>query len=251
MKAILSGYWLPRYLSPSTFVAKVIGLTTALAAGYTIGREGPLVHLSCTLATGLMTLPGFGAIAESHNLKRSMLGVACAVGVVATFGTPIGGVLFSIEVTSTYYMVSNLWRSFLGSFFSVAAFQLFAGLELISAVPNTRFAYTARQHVARDYVVFLGVGVLQGLLAALLVHLLTTVHKGLRSLSLLKPAPRRFATGLLICAVCTTLGIAFPPLGMTNHQALSGPLTREPPRHLLHETSLLRRSSPTSSRTRL
>ena len=148
-------------------------------------------------------------------------------------------------------MVSNLWRSFLGSFFSVAAFQLFAGLELISAVPNTRFAYTARQHVARDYVVFLGVGVLQGLLAALLVHLLTTVHKGLRSLSLLKPAPRRFATGLLVCAVCTTLGIAFPPLGMTNHQALSGPLTREPPRHLLHETSLLRRSSPTSSRTRL
>lgn len=31
----------------------------------------------------------------------------------ATFGTPFGGVLFSIEVTATCYMVRNLPRAFL------------------------------------------------------------------------------------------------------------------------------------------
>ena len=38
MKAIMSGYWLPRYLSLKAFTAKTIGLTSALAAGFVIGK---------------------------------------------------------------------------------------------------------------------------------------------------------------------------------------------------------------------
>ena len=34
-----------------------------------------------------------------------MLAAACAVGVACCFGAPIGGVLFSIEVTSVYFAV--------------------------------------------------------------------------------------------------------------------------------------------------
>ena len=36
--------------------------------------------------------------------------MAAVTGVVATFGTPIGGILFSIEVTATHYMVSHSWK---------------------------------------------------------------------------------------------------------------------------------------------
>lgn len=35
-----------------------------------------------------------------------MLSAGVSVGVASTFGTPVGGVLFSIEVTSIYYMIS-------------------------------------------------------------------------------------------------------------------------------------------------
>jgi len=38
-----------------------------------------------------------------------MLAAAVSSGVTAALGTPFGAVLFSIEVTSAYYMVSNLW----------------------------------------------------------------------------------------------------------------------------------------------
>jgi chloride channel 2 len=41
-----------------------------------------------------------------------MMAAAVAAGITATFGAPIGGVLFSIEVSSTYYMVSNFWKAF-------------------------------------------------------------------------------------------------------------------------------------------
>ena len=57
MKAILSGYYLERYLSLRTLVCKLVGLTAALGAEYTIGREGPFVHLSCISCVLLLKLP--------------------------------------------------------------------------------------------------------------------------------------------------------------------------------------------------
>ena len=69
--------------------------------------------------------------------RRAMLSAAAAIGVVATFGTPIGGVLFSVEVTATYYMVSNLWRCFVGAISCIVCFQRFVDLEIISQVPPT------------------------------------------------------------------------------------------------------------------
>lgn len=41
-----------------------------------------------------------------------MLAASVAAGVTATFNAPIGGVLFSIEVTTTYYVVGDLWKAF-------------------------------------------------------------------------------------------------------------------------------------------
>lgn len=41
-----------------------------------------------------------------------MLAASVAAGVTATFNAPIGGVIFSIEVTSTYYAVNDLWKAF-------------------------------------------------------------------------------------------------------------------------------------------
>lgn len=44
-----------------------------------------------------------------------MLASACAVGVGSCFASPVGGVLFSIEVTTTYFAVRNYWRGFFGA----------------------------------------------------------------------------------------------------------------------------------------
>ena len=67
---------------------------------------------------------GHISMQEHHARKRSMLAAACAVGVVATFGTPIGGVLFSVEVTAVYYLVGNLWKAFVGAIAAVVFFQV-------------------------------------------------------------------------------------------------------------------------------
>jgi H+/Cl- antiporter ClcA len=50
VKTILAGVHLARYLSISTLFAKIAGLTAACAAGLSIGKEGPFVHISAILA---------------------------------------------------------------------------------------------------------------------------------------------------------------------------------------------------------
>lgn len=39
-----------------------------------------------------------------------MLNVAVAAGVTSTFGSPLGGVMFAVELCSTIFLLSNLWK---------------------------------------------------------------------------------------------------------------------------------------------
>lgn len=80
-----------------------MGLTTAVGAGMYIGQEGPFVHIASALAHGLIYMKAFKGpfkrIRENKSVQLAVLEAACAVGVSSTFRAPIGGVLFSIEVT--------------------------------------------------------------------------------------------------------------------------------------------------------
>jgi len=46
-------------------------------------------------------------------------------GVAATFYAPIGGVLFSIEVTSVFFAVRNYWRGFFAACCGATVWRLF------------------------------------------------------------------------------------------------------------------------------
>ncbi|XP_039569625.1 chloride channel protein 2 isoform X3 [Passer montanus] len=127
MKTILRGVVLKEYLTFKTFVAKVIGLTCALGSGMPLGKEGPFVHIASMCATLLSRfLSLFGGFYENEARNIEMLAAACAVGVGCCFAAPIGGVLFSIEVTSTFFAVRNYWRGFFAATFSAFIFRVLA-----------------------------------------------------------------------------------------------------------------------------
>ncbi|GBG32632.1 Chloride channel protein [Hondaea fermentalgiana] len=112
MRSMLGGFSIPGYLSLATLTSKVLGLLLALGGGMVIGKEGPFVHISCIIANQMLRIPIFQEIRSSPALKKQILAAACAVGVSSTFGAPIGGVLFSIEVTSSLYQTSEYWKGF-------------------------------------------------------------------------------------------------------------------------------------------
>eukprot|EP00598_Pedospumella_elongata_P001665 CAMPEP_0184967330 /NCGR_PEP_ID=MMETSP1098-20130426/743_1 /TAXON_ID=89044 /ORGANISM="Spumella elongata, Strain CCAP 955/1" /LENGTH=51 /DNA_ID=CAMNT_0027488769 /DNA_START=13 /DNA_END=165 /DNA_ORIENTATION=+ len=47
--------------------------------------------------------PDFGSLLENSNMMRQIFNASAAAGMAACFDCPLGGVLFSIEVTSSYY----------------------------------------------------------------------------------------------------------------------------------------------------
>jgi H+/Cl- antiporter ClcA len=101
-----------------------------------------------------------------------MIAAAVAAGTTATFGAPLGGVLFSIEVASTYYMVSNLWKAF---FCATSSILMFRYLEVYQTIEL--FDYTKFDAIDMDLEIFLYalLGILCGIIGALFVHVLTKI----------------------------------------------------------------------------
>eukprot|EP00298_Acanthocystis_sp_HF-20_P013668 c20460_g1_i1.p1 GENE.c20460_g1_i1~~c20460_g1_i1.p1 ORF type:complete len:804 (+),score=294.03 c20460_g1_i1:22-2433(+) len=115
MKSMLSGVNIPGYLSPATFTAKVLGLGCVIGCGAFIGIEGPAVHWTSAIAEMLMKWKPFQYIGSTQVLRHQVLSTACAIGIASTFGAPVGGVLFSLEVTAAYFLTANYAKCFLGA----------------------------------------------------------------------------------------------------------------------------------------
>ncbi|KAJ7393609.1 Chloride channel protein 2 [Desmophyllum pertusum] len=173
MKVILRGTVLKRYLSLRTLIAKVVGLLTALGSGIPIGKEGPFVHIASMVARSMgKFLASFKGIYTNESRNTEILAAACAVGVSSCFGSPIGGVLFSIEVTATYFAVRNYWRGFFAAVCGALMFRLLAVFdkeeETVTALFKTNFRLDFPFDV-EEFIAFALIGLFCGFGGALFV----------------------------------------------------------------------------------
>ena len=166
IKTILRGVALKEYLTGRTLVAKVIGLTATLGSGLPLGKEGPFVHIACIVATLMSSLvTKFKGIYANESRKSEMLAAGAAVGVACCFAAPIGGVLFSIEVTTVYFAVRNYWRGFFAAVCGAVMFRLIAiwtnRADTVVAVFRTAFKVDY-PYDPLELFVFAGIGAVCG-----------------------------------------------------------------------------------------
>ncbi|XP_049631784.1 chloride channel protein 2 isoform X1 [Suncus etruscus] len=215
MKTILRGVVLKEYLTLKTFVAKVIGLTCALGSGMPLGKEGPFVHIASMCAALLSKfLSLFGGIYENESRNTEMLAAACAVGVGCCFAAPIGGVLFSIEVTSTFFAVRNYWRGFFAATFSAFIFRVLAvwnrDEETITALFKTRFRLDFPFDL-QELPAFAVIGIASGFGGALFVYLNRKIVQVMRKQKTINRflMKKRLLFPALVTLIISTL--TFPP----------------------------------------
>ncbi|XP_033618488.1 chloride channel protein 2 isoform X1 [Fukomys damarensis] len=215
MKTILRGVVLKEYLTLKTFVAKVIGLTCALGSGMPLGKEGPFVHIASMCASLLSKfLSLFGGIYENESRNTEMLAAACAVGVGCCFAAPIGGVLFSIEVTSTFFAVRNYWRGFFAATFSAFIFRVLAvwnrDEETITALFKTRFRLDFPFDL-QELPAFAVIGIASGFGGALFVYLNRKIVQVMRKQKTINRflMKKRLLFPALVTLLISTL--TFPP----------------------------------------
>lgn len=73
----------------------------SLGCGASAGREGPVVHLGATLASGAGRHFGL-----SPRGMRTLLGCGVAAAIGASFNAPLAGVIFALEVVLGHYAVT-------------------------------------------------------------------------------------------------------------------------------------------------
>jgi chloride channel 3/4/5 len=110
IKCIIAGFVMKGFLGFRTLVIKSIGLPLAIASGLSVGKEGPSVHYA--VCTGNVISRLFEKYRRNAAKTREILSACAAAGVAVAFGSPIGGVLFSLEEMSNYFPLKTMWRSY-------------------------------------------------------------------------------------------------------------------------------------------
>ena len=184
MKAILGGTIKPILLSIQLILAKLGGLVFSISAGLSVGKEGPFVHTAAAVADNIMRLPPFKSVHENDGRRLEILSHATCAGVASSFGTAFGGVLFSLEFTSTSYVFKMLPEAFVTAVISITIMKqlgftpgegLFTNTDITSVEENNAAIYGGASNL--ELLVFVLIGVGCGLLGALFVMVVDWISK--------------------------------------------------------------------------
>ena len=124
IKCIIAGFVMKGFLGFWTFLIKSIALPLAIASGLSVGKEGPSVHYAVCVGSVISQL--FEKYRQSASKTREILTASAGTGVAVAFGSPIGGVLFSLEEMASHFPLKTLWRSY---FCALVATAVLAGMN--------------------------------------------------------------------------------------------------------------------------
>ena len=84
-------------------VIKSLASALSIGSGASVGREGPIIQIGSALGSAFSK-----AIGLSAGQKITLLSAGAGAGIAATFNTPLGGVLFAIEILSARSLQPDL-----------------------------------------------------------------------------------------------------------------------------------------------
>jgi chloride channel protein, CIC family len=106
-------------------VVKSLASAISIGTGAAVGREGPIIQIGSSLGSTSARLFGL-----STSQKITLLSAGAGAGIAATFNTPLGGVLFAVEILLPE--ISN--RTFLPVVLATGA-ATYVGRLLLGATP--------------------------------------------------------------------------------------------------------------------
>ncbi len=117
------------FIKPGAAVEKIVTSAVTIGTGGSAGAEGPIVQIGAAIASGVGQL---FRVARQH--MPILLGCGSAAGISAIFNSPIGGVLFTLEVLLYDFSI-----------------RTFAPLVLASVIANVTTQAIFRQLLGESY----------------------------------------------------------------------------------------------------
>lgn len=119
-KATLMGLQQMRPLR--TFVVKIIAGCTAIFAGFSLGREGPTIHLGSSIAAGVSN-----TFKIPHRSRRTLIAAGAGAGLGAAFNAPLAGFFFVLEELKKEMSALTYGTALIASVAAVAVARVIEG----------------------------------------------------------------------------------------------------------------------------
>jgi CIC family chloride channel protein len=153
-------------------VVKSLASALSIGTGAAVGREGPIIQIGAALGSAFSQ-----TIRLARWQKVTLLSAGAGAGIAATFNTPLGGVLFALEILLPE--VSN--RTFLPVVVATGAAtqvgRMLIGQDPAFKVPEIQFAPAHAINV-EEALAFVALGVLCGLASWAFIRLLVVMEDG-------------------------------------------------------------------------
>lgn len=153
-------------------VVKALASAISIGSGAAVGREGPIIQIGSALGSAFSQLIGL-----STRQKITLLSAGAGAGIAATFNTPLGGVLFALEILLPE--VSN--RTFLPVVVATGAAttigRILIGPDPAFAVPDVQFPMVASFNI-QEAIAFVLLGLLCGVAGWAFIRVLVFMEDG-------------------------------------------------------------------------
>ncbi len=149
-------------IRPVVAVVKSVASALSIGTGGSVGREGPIVQISAAFASWLGRL-----VNVSRWQRATLVAAGGGAGIAATFNTPIGGVLFAVEVLLHEVSVRTLTPVALATATATYVGQRLFGSAPAFVVPAVRASVTVAVFPA-----YILLGALMGLVAVVFIRAL-------------------------------------------------------------------------------
>src|SRR6201997_3341538 len=125
-------YYKDGVIRPIVALVKSLASALSIGTGAAVGREGPIIQIGAAIGSTL------GQIVEMAPWQRiTLVAAGAGAGIAATFNTPIGGVMFAIELLMPELSARTFLPVALATGTATFVGRIFFGIHPAFAIPAT------------------------------------------------------------------------------------------------------------------
>ncbi len=151
-------------IRPIVAVVKSLASAAAIGSGSSVGREGPIIQIGSALGSTLGQI-----IRMPIGQRIVMVAAGAGAGIAATFNTPIGGVMFAIELMMPEVSVSTFLPVAIATGAATFVGRWFIGQQPAFLVPPLQALPTDGSAVILLFL-YAALGAVAGVAAAAFIH---------------------------------------------------------------------------------
>ncbi|MCD6299956.1 MAG: chloride channel protein, partial [Dehalococcoidales bacterium] len=206
-------------IRPRVAIVKSLASSVCIGSGGSVGREGPIVQIGSSFGSTIGQ-----KLHLTDDWVRTLVACGAAGGISATFNTPIGGVLFAMEVILGRFVTSRLVFVVISSVAADVISRIFLGSQpSFGIVPYSIVSYW-------ELLPYAILGILGGLVAiafASLLYKFEDVFDAWHIPQYLKPAIGGIGVGLIGLYSYDLFGVGYGDVYWVSHMSVNQALIGE------------------------